>query len=240
MASRRAGLETKNVPNNSGLIAKLKAEASSPFRLFRQYLLAGGAVAGGLGTITTLPQLIRAVSVEDRNTALANIAIDAIALVVGGLLWKYDTDQGKKKIDQFAAIQKKVNSQLSEEEAAQREFLLGRLPVEIQINERNESSTRIVPLSDLFEKGQQCVVIVAGNYEYVRDAIIAARSIGPSLFSDSDAYVVPFVVDEETEKSVVLQQPDDEIDSKGFGVSRSKPKLLSAPYFAKPKQVSFC
>jgi hypothetical protein len=222
--------ETSRIIDDPKLKAKLKAEISSPFRLLRQFLFSGAGIAGGLGTVTTIPQVIKAWSIEEeRNTALTNVAIDVAAMVIGGGLWKWDTDQGKAKVELFSSSESKQKYSLSSEQLAERENILLKLPVEIQTSEVNETATRIVPLSDLFTKGRQKVVIVTGDSKFVEDAVLTARLEGNNLFTERETIVIPYCAAD--------KQLDENAENKGFGAS-SKTKLLTAPYIAKPQQVS--
>lgn len=219
--------------------AKLKAELSSPFRLIRQYLFAATGMAGGLGTITTIPQLIKAWSIEaERNTALINIAIDIGALVIGTGLFVWDSDQGQKKINAFKSVEEKKRSKLSKEDVKKREELLGLLPVEIVFSEYSENETRVVPLSDIWLRGQQCIIIVAGEYDFVDKSIFGALAVSDSDFRSQQVFIAPFVVDLD-EGVIASQIVEDETTKKGFGSSVApKRSLMSAPYIAKPTQLS--
>jgi len=220
------GAQNANDEENILTIAKLKAEASAPFRLFRQFVFGGAVGAGGLGFVATCPQLIKAVTDEDRTQTLTNLAIDFGAIAIGGYLWKVDTDKGKEKIEQFAGLQKKLVNQLSPDAATEQETLIGMLPVEIIFSLSDENVTRIIPLNELGNKGEQNVVIVAGKFDFLRDSIIGARAEGDRLFTASQTYIIPFCTDEG-------DQPGSK-PVKGFGTPR--PGLLTAPYIGKPQQ----
>ena len=53
--------ETDKVDLQEGLRVKLKEEISSPFRKVRQFIYTGMGIAGALGTVTAVPQLLFAV-----------------------------------------------------------------------------------------------------------------------------------------------------------------------------------
>ena len=120
-------------------------------------------------------------------------------------------------------------NQMSGTEAQARENILGMLPVEIQVSEQNENSTKIVSLNDLNLKGMQNVIIVAGDEKFVKDTVISARLEGNDMFTSKETMVIPFIV------GVVENQLDSK-ESKGFG--NKQESLMSSPYIAKPQQVS--
>lgn len=226
-------LETDTKKNRNDLsidestLVKLKAEATSPFRLLRQFVYIGTGAAGAIGTFTAIPQLIFALNDvnADKVAALTNIGIDLGAVVGAVLLWNKESEIEQKKVQRFSERQKLMNNRLSERELLEREEFISKLPVEIQVSERDENVTRIVALGDLQLKGRQNVVIVTGATAFVRDAVIAARIEGNDLFSSKNTIVVPFITNA------------DQLDSKsekGFG---SKETLMTSPYIAKPQQV---
>ena len=229
---RSSELEQSNVAeepqqsaDSNDLVVKLKEEATSPFRLFRQFLYGAMGAAGGLGTFTAGPQLIGALQNSgDVENAIKNLAIDVGGVIFAAILWKFENDNAVRKINVFREKQRIMDKKLSQSELKEREQELSLLPVEIQISEREENVTRVVSLSDLQLKGSQNVVILAGKADFVRDAVISARLEGPDAFSMKNVIVIPFSMDAE--------EPRDR--PKGFG---KQPELIEAPYIAKPKQV---
>lgn len=207
-------------------LAKLKVEASSPFRLLRQFIYGAMFAGGGVGTVTQLPQLIQAFQNDgDKVNALINVGIDSGAVIAGVFLWKSESDKAKIKLEAFTEKQ----NQISGTEAQARENILGMLPVEIQVSEQNENSTKIVSLNDLNLKGMQNVIIVAGDEKFVKDTVISARLEGNDMFTSKETMVIPFIV------GVVENQLDSK-ESKGFG--NKQESLMSSPYIAKPQQLT--
>jgi hypothetical protein len=211
---------------------KLKSEALTPFRRFRQFVLFGLFAAAGLGTFTAIPQLIIAYTRENPNipleTALSNAGIDLAGVIITGSLLFNDFAAESKTIEKFSEREKQITGQLSGSALEEREKRISLLPVEIQISESNENITRIVSVGDLQAKGRQHVVIVAGKKSFVKDSIISARIEGPELFTKFETVVIPVVTnDEQFEQG----------EKKGFGESREE--MLSAPYFGKPSQVNY-
>ena len=112
---------------------------------------------------------------------------------------------------------------------SEREEEIAKLPVEIQVSENDVNATRIVSLQDLQAKGKQNVVIAAGDFSFAKDVVISARLEGNDSFNSKDTLLIPYIVSE-----------DDQLEdtkTKGFGKS-SEAELMTAPYIAKPKQVS--
>ncbi len=210
--------------------AKIKAEISSPFRGLRKFVYIAIGAAGGLGTFTAVPQLLFAFQDgENVGTALTNIAIDIGGIVGAVVLWDRESNAEQAKLERFEDKEKKTEAVLTKDIVNEREQEMSMLPVEIVFSESNENVTRIFKFSDLQEKGQQRVVIVAGNKEYVRDCVVSARLEGNSLFNDNNICVVPVVMGEGQG-----QLGEDEAAKKGFGATDD---LLEAPYIGKAAQV---
>jgi len=106
------------------------------------------------------------------------------------------------------------------------------LPVEIQVSEDNMNITRIVSINDLQEKGQQNIIILAGNAEFIKDSLIAARIEGLDFFINKNIFIVPTVVDVNDDNNNISLI--DEKESKGFA---AKENFLTAAYIGKPMQV---
>jgi len=210
--------------------AKLKAEIASPFFRLRQFLYVTMIAGGGLGTFTTIPQLILSMkNGGDVSTVTSNLAIDVGAAAIGAGLWLYDGKQQQKKVDRFTIKELRMSNKITNVEADDRSVRLQALPVDIQVSEFNETMTRIVPLGDLLLKGKQNAIIFAGKRSIVKDAVMSARIEGSNLFTKQETFLVPVVLEDDEE------QLDLEDNKKGFG---SKEGMLSAPYFGKPTQVS--
>ena len=105
------------------------------------------------------------------------------------------------------------------------------LPVEIQINEKDENVTRIVSIGDLQSKGKQNVIIVSGNKLFVKDAVISARIEGTNLFTEYQTIVIPVIFGEKPQLDDIEKKA-----SKGFG--STKREILESPYIGKPMQVN--
>ena len=88
-------------------------------------------------------------------------------------------------------------------------------------------------------KGNQHLIVIAGDEDLVSDAVLSARIEGSDLFSMKDTMVIPVVYDEGSYSSdsgpVQLAAREAEITSKGFG---SKQSVLNAPYFGQPTQLN--
>jgi len=211
------------------MIVKLKAEATTPFRLFRQFIYGAIGAAGGLGTFTAIPQLIIAIQANgDVDNAVKNLAIDLVGIFSAAVLWKVESDNEFKKRSSFEIKQRKMDEKLTSKELKERELELAMLPIEIQVSERDENVTRTVSLSDLQLKGLQNVIIVAGSGSFVKDAMISARLEGADSFFSKNTIIVPFTMnsDELTGKET--------FSGKGF---KKQSEVIETPYIAKPKQV---
>lgn len=209
--------------------AKLKAEIAAPFYSIRQFVYVTMVIGGLLGTVTTIPQVIKALpeSGDSLSTSIVNVGIDIAASALGCALWFFDSKRQSSKIEVFKDKENKLGAKLSTDEILEREKLLAALPVEIQTSEFNETSTRIVSLQDLQAKGKQNVILFAGDKDIVKDAILSARIEGSDLFTSKETMFIPVVLGDEN-------QFDEEASSKGFG---NKKGLLSSPYLGKPMQV---
>lgn len=213
------------------MLVKLKAEATSPFRLLRQFVYGAMGAAGGLGTFTAIPQLLVALQNSgDVENAVKNIAIDTGGVLLAIALWKVENDNAMKKLNFYKNKQRVMDKKLSKTELKEREKELSLLPVEIQVSEVEANVTRVVSLGELQSKALQNVVIVAGPTNFIRDAIISARLESPESFASNNIIVVPFTIVDEVAESLEQRK------AKGFGAVK-QPDLIEAPYIAKPKQV---
>jgi Low psii accumulation1 / Rep27 len=208
---------------------KLKDEISSPFRKVRQFIYSGMGIAGTLGTVTALPQLLFAI--QDGGDAIggavANVGIDIGTVVLAYVLWDKDAQAEKIKLERYTKKEKLLTYQMSATDKEDRERELSLLPVQIQISEKDENATRIVSLGELQSKGKQNVIIVAGKRDFVKDAVISAKIEGADLFNSKEIYVVPVVLEDDQLEAAM---------AKGFGAA--KESLMGAPYIGKPTQVS--
>lgn len=208
---------------------KLKEEISSPFRKVRQFIYSGMGAAGFLGTLTAAPQLLFAVQDKAQEAIVStggNVAIDVGAIVLAAVLWDRDSKAEQIKLERYAKKEKLLSYQMSITEKGDRERELSLLPIQIQINERDQNATRIVSFGELQKKGKQNIIVIAGKIDFVKDAIISAKIEGADLFNSKETYVVPVVLE------------DDQIEAalaRGFGAP--KESLMSAPYIGKPMQV---
>ena len=221
-------LSTQNDNSDDISLIKLKAEAASPFRLFRQFIYGSIGAAGGIGTFTAIPQLILSFQNDgDKSTAIQNIIIDVGAVISAVIFWNIESTNEKKKIENFKDKQRLMDNRLSNDDITERELDLSKLPVEIQVSENNENITRIVSLSELQSKGKQHVIIVTGSTNFVKDSVISARLEGTELFNSKDTIIIPFITDDNQLERAT---------KKGFGANRRE-SLMSSPYIGKPKQV---
>ena len=228
-ASAVADVETAEEDLQEGLRVKLKEEISSPFRKVRQFIYSGAGIAGLIGTVTAVPQLLFAVQDggEAIGGAITNVAIDLGAVVLAVVLWDKDAEGERIKLERFTRKEKLLSYQMSSTDITDREKDISLLPVEIQVSEKDANATRIVSLGELQSKGKQNIIIVAGKRDFVKDVVISAKIEGADLFNSKEIYVVPVVLE------------DDQLDAalaKGFGAP--KESLMSAPYIGKPMQVS--
>ena len=225
-----SGTEESETKLTSEQTARIKTEISSPFRGLRKFAYIAIGAAGGLGTFTAVPQLLFAFQDgENVGTAVTNIAIDIGGIVGAVVLWDRESNAEKAKVERFESKEKKTEAVLTRDVLNEREQEISMLPVEIIFSESNENVTRIFKFSDLQEKGQQSVVIVAGNKAYVRDCVLSARLEGNAFFNDNNICVVPVVMGEGEE-----QLDEAESAKKGFG---AKDDLLGAPYIGKAAQI---
>lgn len=221
--------ELDNSDVKEGMRVKLKDEISSPFRKVRQFIYTGMGLAGSLGTITAVPQLLFAVQDAGDGVvaAVTNVAVDVGAVVLAIVLWDRDAKAEKVKLERYTKKEKLLSYQMTANDKEDREKELSMLPIQIQISEKDENATRIVALGELQSKGKQNIIIVAGKRDFVRDAVISAKIEGADLFNSKEIYVVPVVLEDDQLEAAL---------AKGFGAA--KESLMSAPYIGKPMQVS--
>jgi hypothetical protein len=212
-------------------MAKIKEEIASPFRKLRQFIYVGSAVAGGLGTVTAIPQLIFALQDGGDGvvTQLTNVGVDIGAIIGSIILWDRDAKDEKAKLERFTKREIRQTSGLSAEAIVEREKEVSLLPIEIIFSENDVNSTKIVSFADLNSKGNQNVIIIAGKEAYIKDAIISARIEGNDLFNSRDTMILPLVLD----SNVQL----DSNSKKGFGAV-NRESFMDAPYLAKPVQIN--
>lgn len=206
---------------------RLKEEIASPFRKLRYFFYLASIAGGGLGFVTTLPQLIFALQDGSGKTSdvLTNVGIDLAGVVGGIALWIKEYNDEKAKLERFSDKEMRMSNSLNSNQKTSREEKLAKLPIEIQTSLTNETETRIVSFRDLQERGQQNIVVLAGVKSFIRDALISARLEGPDLYSSENILIVPVVMGGEQLE---------EGGGKGFG---AKDGLMTAPYIAKPAQV---
>jgi hypothetical protein len=208
------------------LRVKAKEEISSPFRKLRQFAYISIGLAGGLGTFTGVPQLFLATQQADGavTKSALNLLVDVGGIIAAVALWDRESVAEKEKLARFTEREQRMGYQLSKTEELERQQRISLLPVEVQVSDSDEEATRIVKFADLQSKGQQNIIIFAGDYEIVKDAVISARVEGSEVFNMKDTFLLPLVLGE--------TQLDEE-GTRGFG---SKKLLMEAPYIAKPAQ----
>ena len=235
------GGENGDIDDNVRATARIKEEIANPLRKVRFFFYAAMFMGGGLGTITTLPQLLFAIQDGAAATAtsgasdggvttiLTNLGIDVGAAVAGIALYLNDMKDESTKLERFTKKEQQLSNQLKTTDINDREKEIGMLPIEIIYSEKDVNTTRIVSVSDIQTKGKQNVVIVAGSQAFVRDSVISARIEGNELFNSKNTFILP----------VVLQgkQLDEVEEKRGFAAIESKEALMEAPYIAKPAQV---
>jgi hypothetical protein len=221
--------EIEKVELQEEMRVKLKDEISSPFRKVRQFIYSGMGIAGTLGTVTALPQLLFAIQDggDAVGGAVANVGIDIGTVILAYVLWDKDAQAEKIKLERYTKKEKLLTYQMSATDKEDRERELSLLPVQIQVSEKDENATRIVSVGELQSKGKQNVIIVAGKRDFVKDAVISAKIEGADLFNSKEIYVVPVVLEDDQLEAAM---------AKGFGAA--KESLMSAPYIGKPTQVS--
>lgn len=234
--------DSNDIDDNVRATARIKEEIANPLRKVRFFLYASMFMGGGLGTITTLPQLLFAVQdgaaatatsgVADGGltTILTNLGIDVGAAVAGIVLYLNDMKDESAKLERFVKKEQQLSNQLKSTDINDREKEIGMLPIEIIFSENDVNTTRIVSVSDIQAKGKQNIVIVAGSQAFVRDSVISARIEGNDLFNSKNTFVVPVVMQGKQLNEVEA--------SKGFAAMESKDSLMEAPYIAKPAQVA--
>jgi hypothetical protein len=208
---------------------RLKEEIASPLRKLRYFIYVSIIGGGGLGFVTTIPQVLFAIQDKSENLQnfLTNLGINFTGVVAGILFWIRESNDENIKLERFAKAEMKKTNSLSDEEKSLREQKLAKLPVEIQFSLKDENATRVVSFKDLQEKGNQNVVVMAGSRSFVRDAIMSAKLEGNDFFSTENVIIIPVVLDEEQLESS---------SGKGFG---DKESVMTAPYIAKPAQVGY-
>ena len=232
-----------NNNSNSVMQAKLQEEISSPFRKVRQFIYIAFGLGGGIGLFTALPQLSMAFSTEDADitNAIINVFVDLGGLLGAFFLWRVEGAAGDEKVEVFIEKTKGEGFKMDKSESNEREVEISSMPVEINFSESNAEEKRIVRFGDLQTKGNQHLIVIAGNEEVVKDAVLSARIEGSDLFSMKDTMVVPVVFDgvsyDDSPESgpKQLAKREAEVVAKGFGAKKS---ILDAPYIGQPTQLN--
>lgn len=137
----------------------LRAEAEAPFRILRLVFSGFSVVSASIALLVSLPQLAGALGgargALQRDDVLVNIAVDAGAALLFGLLFRADWQARDKQMARIA-----------------REEALGALPLALA-NGKN------LPLAAL--RGSARPVLVAGTCEQVEAAVAAAEPFRKEL-----------------------------------------------------------
>lgn len=205
-----------------------------------------------MGFVTTFPQLIFAIQDNDvkgnlKNT-LTNTGIDLGGVIGGIFLWINEVKDENKKLERFTEAEMKLSNRFTTGQGTDRESKLSKLPIEIQFSLTNENTTKIVSFKDIQEKGQQNVIILAGSSTFIKDALISARIEGNDFFNTENIVIVPVVLksshSSEMSSSTAAMSSDikDSTETtsatKGFGIKKDGDATMTAPYIAKPAQLS--
>ena len=229
---------------------KLKEEIASPLRKLRYFLYISAIAGGGLGFVTTIPQVIFAVQdhSDKINDVLTNTAIDLGGVIGGIALWIRESKDEQKKIEIFTDKELKQENMLNPAQLSQREKSLSILPVKIQSSLIDANATRIVSLSDLQSNGKQNVVILAGSQSFIRDATVSARLVDADYFSSQNIMIIPVVLPDASQSSAQAALAADNdapasaaagSGSKGFDrkSKEESAEAMTSPFIALPVQV---
>ena len=95
---------------------RLKEESASPLRKLKYFFYLSAIAGGGLGFVTSLPQLIFAIQdhSDKLNTVGTNIAINLAGVAGGILLWIREYNDEKAKLDRFAQNELKLSNRLDD------------------------------------------------------------------------------------------------------------------------------
>eukprot|EP00898_Chlorokybus_atmophyticus_P002497 jgi/Chlat1/3248/Chrsp22S03517 len=177
-----------DIKYSSQMSAQLRTEATAPFRTFRMFLYLAFMGSAGLGgTISLVRTLTSALGAPAANTGLlqdnlVNLAVDAGAFLLFFLLYRSDS---KSKDKQLARIT--------------REETMGELKVEL-------TTGKVISLEQL--RGSARVLLLAGDYNYVKQALDAAEQYKDALV-ERGVTIVPLVLPPNAPQTKELAVTDD-------------------------------
>ena len=174
-----------------------------------------------------------------------------------------------KTIEKFTEREKKATEKLSSSESTEQEKFLATLPIEIQINEKDENITRIVPLGDWTFTRVLCLFYLLKYFLRLtwltnltdlhligdlqnkgkQNVIIVTgkKSFVKDAVISARIEGINLFTEYNTMVVPVISEQEEQLDdidkklSKGFGASATgKEEMLNAPYFGKPTQVITC
>jgi len=202
---------------------KLLSESIAPWRTLRLFFygsLGSGAFIGGL--INGSGAIAGSASPNfNLNTELLNVGIDFGAVLVFGLLAKWDIGQQNElqtKVDE--RVEKKKENKKITKEIESREGILKSLPLDITVS--TDGETREATVGEMQLGAKQHMIVVAGPRKACRDALIGANLLKMD-FALSNVLVVPY----DTSAGGV----EDVRPSGGFG---ERPMYETQPYIARP------
>lgn len=202
---------------------KLLAETIAPWRavrLFAYGTLGGGALIGGLITVTSTAAVVAGARTDlELNTCLTNLAIDFGAVAFFAVLAKFDLDK-KKELDERVEerIQTKKKQKQMLKEMKERDNILSGLKLDIQYSA--DGAIKEALIRDLQGGARQHVILVIGPKKACRDALVGANLLKMD-FAMKNILVVPYDV-------------DDQVQSRSSGGFGERPLYETQPYVARP------
>ncbi|WPT16545.1 Protein LOW PSII ACCUMULATION 1 [Picochlorum sp. SENEW3] len=174
--------------------AKLRAEASSPFQLFRLFVFGGLSAGASLGFLVSSARLVAAFNgVYELEETAKTFGINVACVVAFGFLFVRELNSRQKNV-----------------KMAEKEENLSMLQVSV-----SKDGDRTVPIAAF--RGVYRPIIIAGSRGQVRKSLAKAAEYA-SLFVTRGIVVIPVILNDEDIDEKLQQLKDDQKQSKGFTV----------------------
>lgn len=172
--------------------AKLRAEASSPFQLFRLFTFGGLAAGASLGFLVSSARLIAAFNgIYELEETAKTFGINVACVAAFGFLFARELNSRQKNV-----------------KMAEKEENLAMLQVSV-----SKDGDRTVPIAAF--RGAYRPIIIAGSKGQVRKSMAKAAEYA-NLFVPRGIVVIPVVLNDEDIDEKLQQLKDDQKQSKGF------------------------
>lgn len=172
--------------------AKLRAEASSPFQLFRLFVFGGLSAGASLGFLVSSARLVAAFNgIYEFEETAKTFGINVACVAAFGFLFVRELNSRQKNV-----------------QMAEKEENLSMLQVSV-----SKDGDRTVPIAAF--RGVYRPIIIAGSKGQVRKSLAKAAEYA-SLFVTRGIVVIPVILNDQDIDEKLQQLKDDQKQSKGF------------------------